>query len=56
MPAFVLSFSLAFGFFMYVMPQGTGLVPKVILSAGLSAAGTLVFVIIAPRLAMSKLL
>ncbi len=56
MPAFILSFSLAFSFFMYVIPAKTGLLPKMILSAGLSAAGTLVFVIIAPKLAMEKLL
>jgi hypothetical protein len=55
MPVFMLAFSVAFSFFMYVIPANTGLIPKLILAAGLAAAGNLAFVTAAPDLAMATL-
>ncbi len=55
MPYFVVAFSVTFSFFMYVIPGKTGLIPKLVLSAGLSGASTLAFVIVAPKIAMDTI-
>lgn len=55
MPAFILAFGFAFSFFMYVIPANVGLFPKMIISVGMAAAGNVVFLMIAPDLAMMKL-
>lgn len=55
MPVYALAFSVAFTFFMFVLPAKSGFVTKVVLCIGLSAAANLLFAIFAPDWAMTVL-
>ena len=55
MPMFIMAFGAAFSFFMYVIPPNTGLIPKIVISIGLAAAGNVVFLTFAPSLALKTL-
>ena len=55
MPAFIVVFGLAYSFFMFMIPKQVGLINKIVFSTGLAAAAILIFVLIAPDVAMTKL-
>ena len=52
MPVFILAFGVAFSFFMYIMPSGTGWISKIIIAIGLAAAGNIIFLTFAPDFAL----
>ena len=55
MPVFMLTFGLAFVFFMFVLPAKSGFITKMVFSIGLAAAANLLFAIFAPEWAMTVL-
>ena len=55
MPVFIVVFGMAYSFFMFMIPKQAGLFNKIVFSTGLAAAAVVIFVLVAPDLAMTKL-
>ncbi len=55
MPLLVIVFSALLGLFMFCIPGKTGLITKTLLSLGIAAAGSLIFLLTFPEVAMRPL-
>lgn len=55
MPLLVVVFFSVYGLFMFCLPGKSGLITKTLLSLGIAAAGSLIFLVALPEVAMRPL-